>query len=67
MTVNKGTSFDTSNFIYMVEVSCDSKEWNTIETSILTDNPQQLVVADTIPIAAAELRFFKLTVTMSPQ
>ena len=35
-------------------------------TSILTDNLQPLVVADTIPIAAAELRFLKLTVTMAP-
>ena len=67
MTVNKGTHFDTSNLIFTVEASYDSKVWNTTETTILTDNPQQLIVADTIPIAAAELRFLKLTVTMAPQ
>ena len=67
MTVRKGTTFDTSHLIYTVGASYDSKEWNTTETNVLIDNPQQLVVADTIPIATAELRFLKLTVTMAPQ
>ena len=66
MTVNKAISFDTSDLIFTVEASADSEVWNTHETMILTDNPQQLIVADKVPIAEAELRFLRLTVRASP-